>query len=82
MGVAPNEIKPSPVLLFPRMAWPTVCADQRCAHLSCNRWRDQALRRCHLCSERIAAGAQYREYRDPSTRQLVMQEHVSCPVKS
>jgi hypothetical protein len=73
------EIVPSPVLVFPAMRWPTVCGQPDCAHVACIRWRDQARRRCHRCEQPIAPGSEYREYREPVSRLLFMQEHVTCP---
>lgn len=77
-----DTLVPSGVLVMPDAnQWPTVCGNPSCAHLACISRRKQARTLCHLCEQRIRAGAQYREYRDPLSGKLVLQEHVTCPAK-
>ena len=74
-----DTLVPSGPLIMPEMRWPTTCSRMDCAHLQCISWRKQARTLCHVCEQSIAAGSEYREYRDPLTQKLYMQEHVSCP---
>jgi hypothetical protein len=67
------------LLVMRAAAWPSVCGHWPCAHVRCQEVREQALRRCYLCDQRIAAGDPFYEERNPLTKDLVWQRHQECP---
>ena len=72
-------LSPGPVLTMVAPTWPATCGRHDCAHPMCLRLRESARRLCALCERRIEPGSQYVEYRNPQTRSLDFQEHVTCP---
>jgi hypothetical protein len=69
----------SPPMLMPVCKWPIVCADPKCHHIGCNRWREEVKRLCFKCEHPIAAGSYYRQHRNERTGNILLQEHLTCP---
>lgn len=78
LDLAYDVPKPGGALQMPPLLWPYVCSPA-CAHVQCNRWRENALRRCEGCDQLIKPGEMFTEERHPITKDLEFQRHVECP---